>query len=124
MQDLVQFKFAMVDLELIVSQAKEVMESCIERIRTCDKETYDELVNATEEEIGNFSGYWKTLYNMVKEKFGDVKAKEFQKEMIIHHYKITENWGDESALRYSIGFDISWDNYKKIIKNYRKEKNP
>ena len=112
----------MADLELIISEAKEVMESCIERIRVCDKETYDELVNATEEEIGNFSGYWKTLYNMVKENLGDAKAKEVAKEMIIHHYNLTKDKGFESVLKYCLGFNMAWDDYKKIIEKISKAK--
>jgi len=100
----------MADLELIVSQAKEVMEECIRRIRECDKRT---------EEIGNFDGYWKCVYSMVKEKFGDAKAKELQKDMIAHYYNLTKDKGFEARLKYSIGFDISLDKYKKIIEKFK-----
>ena len=100
----------MADLELIVSEAKEVMESCIRRIRECDKRT---------EEIGNFDGYWKCVYNMVKEKFGEAKAKELQKDMIVHYYNLTKDKGFEARLKYSICFDISLDKYKKIIEKFK-----
>ena len=109
MAELVQFKFAMVDLELIVSGAKEVMESCIKKIRK-GKRT---------EEIGDFDGYWKSVYNMVKEKLGDEKAKELQKEIIIHYYNLTKDKGFEARLKYSIGFDISESRYKKIIEKFK-----
>ena len=118
----------MVDLELIVSETKEVMGDCIRRIRDYNSilkpKTYGELISAIDEEIGNFDGYWKSVYNMVKEKLGDEKAKEFQKEIIIHHYNITGNDGYEGALKYSIGFDINWDDYKKIIEKIHLKSTP
>jgi len=110
------------DLELIVSEAKEVMEDCIERIREFDKETYGELKSAIDEEIGNFDGYWKCVYRRIEDNFGSAKAKEFQKDMIIHHYNLTKNKGFEGVLKYFIGFDINWDDYKKIIEKISKTK--
>lgn len=112
----------MVDLEFIVSEAKEIMEDCIKRIRECDKETYGKLRMAIDEEIGNFDGYWKSVYKAVEEKFGDAKAEEVTKDMIIHHYNLTKEKGFESALRFSLCSSITWDDYKKIIEKISKEK--
>jgi len=104
--------FAMIDLETILSEAKEVMEGCIKRIKECDKRS---------EEIGNFDGYWKSVYNIVKEKFGNKKAKKFQKEMLIHYYNLTKDEGFEARLKYSIGFNICERRYKEIIQKSCKE---
>jgi len=113
------------DLEMILSEAKEVMEECIRRIRIKSIRewgTYGELRTAIDEEIGDFDGYWRCVYGMVGEKFGNEAAKEFQKEIIIHHYNLTKNNGYERALKNCIGSDIASDDYKKIIKNYLNEK--
>ena len=124
MAELVQFKFTMVDLELIVSEAKEVMEDCIRRIREYNKETYGEL-----RENEYFDGYWRIVYRRVAEKFGNEKAREFQKKMLIHHYNITKDtvFGRyfESAIKNSIGFDMDWDGwdeYSKELKEYQKSR--
>jgi len=111
-----------VDLELIVSETKEIMEDCIQRIRECDKKTYYELKTAIDEEVGDFDGYWKCVYKRVEENFGDAKAKEVAKEMIIHHYNLTKDKGFESVLKYCLGFNMAWDDYKKIIEKISKAK--
>ena len=112
----------MVDLEFIVLEAKEVMEDCIERIREFDKETYGELKIAVDEEIGNFDGYWKCVHRRIEDNFGSAKAKEFQKDMIIHHYNLTKNKGFESMLGYCLSFNMAWGDYKKIIEKISKAK--
>lgn len=115
------------DLEMILSEAKEVMESCIRRIRAKKVREWGahvELLAAIDEEIGDFDGYWRCIYSMVGEKFGNEAAKEFQKEIIIHHYNLTEGGGDAGALQFCIGDDMALDEYEKIIKNYLNKKIP
>jgi len=113
------------DLDSIISEAKEIMERTIEKIRQYNehnvrhpenKRTYGELRSAIDREIINFDGYWKTVYNWVSEKLGEKKAKELQKQMLNHHYEKTQNKGCEASLEYIIGFDITWDEYRQIIR--------
>ncbi len=64
-------------------------------------------------EYGKFDGFWRSLYESVREKFDEQSAKEFQRKVLTYHIQHNDG-GYSDGLKFLIGFDMSYSEYEQL----------
>ena len=76
--------------------------------------------------IGDFGGFWRNIMALGYRYIGPVETKDLQQRMIIYHHDKTENLRGNAAyaqaLKFSLGGDLTREQYDKLIAKHVAEK--